>query len=65
VIISHGKNVSTLYAHLSSITVSKGANVKKGDIVGHEGATGFATGPHLHFEVRIEGKPKNPLHYVK
>ncbi|MGD9684740.1 MAG: murein hydrolase activator EnvC [Candidatus Obscuribacterales bacterium] len=64
VIVSHGKNVSTLYAHLSSISVSKGDNVSKGDILGHEGATGFATGPHLHFEVRIEGKPKNPLNYV-
>jgi len=64
VIVSHGKNVSTLYAHLSSISVSKGDNVSKGDILGLEGATGFATGPHLHFEVRIEGKPKNPLNYV-
>jgi len=64
VIVSHGKNVSTLYAHLSSISVSKGDNVSKGDILGLEGTTGFATGPHLHFEVRIEGKPKNPLNYV-
>ncbi|MBK9144761.1 MAG: peptidoglycan DD-metalloendopeptidase family protein [Candidatus Melainabacteria bacterium] len=64
VIVSHGKNVSTLYAHLSSISVSKGDNVSKGDILGLEGTTGFATGPHLHFEVRIDGKPKNPLNYV-
>lgn len=64
VIVSHGRNISTLYAHLSSYAVSKGANISKGDIVGYEGATGFATGPHLHFEVRVEGKPNNPLNYV-
>lgn len=64
VIVSHGNNLSTLYAHLSSYAVSKGANVSKGDIIGYEGATGFATGPHLHFEVRVEGKPHNPLNFV-
>jgi murein DD-endopeptidase MepM/ murein hydrolase activator NlpD len=64
VIVSHGNNFSTLYAHLSSFAVSKGANISKGDIVGYEGATGFATGPHLHFEVRVEGKPHNPLNFV-
>jgi murein DD-endopeptidase MepM/ murein hydrolase activator NlpD len=64
VIVSHGNNMSTLYAHLSSFAVSKGQNISKGDIVGYEGTTGFATGPHLHFEVRVEGKPHNPLNYV-
>ncbi|MBX9671009.1 MAG: peptidoglycan DD-metalloendopeptidase family protein [Candidatus Obscuribacterales bacterium] len=64
VIVSHGSNLSTLYAHLSSFAVSKGQNIAKGDVVGYEGATGFATGPHLHFEVRVEGKPNNPLNYV-
>lgn len=64
VIVSHGRNLSTLYAHLSSFAVNKGDNISKGDIVGYEGATGFATGPHLHFEVRVEGKPNNPLNYV-
>ncbi len=64
VIVSHGRNISTLYAHLSTFAVNKGDNVAKGDIVGYEGATGFATGPHLHFEVRVEGKPNNPLSYV-
>ncbi len=64
VIVSHGRNLSTLYAHLSSFAVNKGDNLSKGDIVGYEGATGFATGPHLHFEVRVEGKPNNPLNYV-
>ncbi|MDZ4834846.1 MAG: peptidoglycan DD-metalloendopeptidase family protein [Candidatus Melainabacteria bacterium] len=64
VIVSHGRNISTLYAHLSTFAVNKGDNLAKGDIVGYEGATGFATGPHLHFEVRVEGKPNNPLNYV-
>ncbi len=64
VIVSHGNNMSTLYAHMSSFAVSKGQNISKGDIVGYEGATGFATGPHLHFEVRVEGKPHNPLNFV-
>lgn len=65
VIVSHGNSFSTLYAHLSSYAVKKGDNVAKGDILGYEGATGFATGPHLHFEVRVEGKPNNPLNYVQ
>lgn len=65
VIVSHGNNLSTLYAHLSSAKVAKGQNINKGDIIGYEGATGFATGPHLHFEVRVEGKPNNPLGFVQ
>ena len=65
VIVSHGNGYSTLYAHLTKANVRKGQNVKKGDVIGLEGSTGFATGPHLHFEVRVKGKPKNPLNYVK
>lgn len=65
VIVSHGNGFSTLYAHLTKAMVKKGQNVKKGDVIGLEGSTGFATGPHLHFEVRVKGKPKNPLKYVK
>src|SRR5262249_55013914 len=65
VILSHGKGMSTLYAHMSSVAVSTGQNVQKGDIVGYEGTTGFSTGPHLHFEVRVNGKPNNPLNYVR
>jgi murein DD-endopeptidase MepM/ murein hydrolase activator NlpD len=65
VIVSHGKGMSTLYAHLSRVAVSPGQNVKKGDIIGYEGTTGFSTGPHLHFEVRVNGKPNNPLNFVK
>lgn len=65
VIVSHGNSLSTLYAHLSSVAVNKGANVSKGDVIGYEGSTGFSTGPHLHFEVRVNGKPNNPLGYVQ
>jgi len=64
VIISHGNGMSTLYAHMSRVAVSVGENVNKGDTVGYEGTTGFSTGPHLHFEVRINGKPNNPMNYL-
>jgi murein DD-endopeptidase MepM/ murein hydrolase activator NlpD len=63
VIVSHGKGMATLYAHLSKIATSQGNNVSKGDVLGYEGTTGFSTGPHLHFEVRMNGKPNNPLNY--
>jgi len=65
VIVSHGKGMATLYAHLSSIKVSPGQNIHKGQIVGYEGTTGFSTGPHLHFEVRVNGKPNNPLNFLR
>jgi murein DD-endopeptidase MepM/ murein hydrolase activator NlpD len=64
VIVSHGKGMSTLYAHLSGTAVSTGSNVSKGQLIGYEGTTGFSTGPHLHFEVRINGKPNNPMQYL-
>jgi murein DD-endopeptidase MepM/ murein hydrolase activator NlpD len=64
VIISHGNGKATLYAHLSRTGVDVGQNVSKGDVIGYEGTTGFSTGPHLHFEVRVDGKPNNPLEYL-
>jgi murein DD-endopeptidase MepM/ murein hydrolase activator NlpD len=64
VILDHAKGFSTLYAHLSSTKVGVGARVKQGEVVGFEGSTGYATGPHLHFEVREQGKPKNPVIYL-
>jgi murein DD-endopeptidase MepM/ murein hydrolase activator NlpD len=64
VIVSHGKGMATLYAHMSKIATNAGDNVSKGDIVGYEGTTGFSTGPHLHFEVRYNGVPNNPLNYL-
>lgn len=68
VILDHGKYngspTTTLYAHLNSYSVSVGQYVVKGQVIGREGATGYATGPHLHFEVRINGQPRNPANYI-
>lgn len=64
VIISHGSDVTTLYAHMSSRTVTKGATIGKGQEVGKMGSTGFSTGDHLHFEVRINGNPVDPRAYL-
>ena len=62
--VVNGKPTTTLYAHMSSIKVGKGQFVNKGQVVGYEGTTGYSTGPHVHFEVRINGKPNNPLNYI-
>ena len=61
VVIQHNANQSTAYAHLSRISVRKGQTVKQGDIVGAVGSTGLSTGPHLHFEFRINGRHVDPL----
>ena len=64
VIVDHGGGVTTLYAHMSKIGSSQGQAVSRGDIVGFVGATGTATGNHLHFEVRVSGGPVNPRNYL-
>lgn len=64
VIIDHGGGVQTLYAHGSQIIAQVGQEVKAGDIVLKVGSTGYSTGPHAHFEIRINGSPVNPLDYV-
>jgi murein DD-endopeptidase MepM/ murein hydrolase activator NlpD len=65
VVIDHGKGVSTLYAHQSRLAVSEGQTVTQNQIIGYVGSTGFSTGPHLHFEVRINGNPTDPLQYFR
>jgi murein DD-endopeptidase MepM/ murein hydrolase activator NlpD len=64
VIIDHGGGISTLYAHLSSFNVSSGQEISQGEIVGNVGCTGSCTGDHLHFEVRVNGSPVDPLDYL-
>lgn len=65
VIVSHGGGLSTLYAHQSRLAVSPGQHVSRGQVVGYEGATGAVTGPHLHFEVRVNGQPRDPMPYLR
>jgi len=61
IIIDHGNNISTLYAHLDKIFVAKGQEITTTKhVIGREGSTGWSTGPHLHFEIRVYGIPVNP-----
>ena len=65
VMIDHENTMHTLYGHLSRIELRVGQEVKRGQVIGLTGATGRATGPHLHYEVHLNGAPVNPYHYLK
>jgi murein DD-endopeptidase MepM/ murein hydrolase activator NlpD len=64
VFVDHGRGISTGYAHQSSIAVSNGQSVTQGQVIGYVGCTGHCFGPHLHFEVRVNGNPVDPLGYL-
>ncbi|MCZ7526837.1 MAG: peptidoglycan DD-metalloendopeptidase family protein [Acidimicrobiia bacterium] len=64
VIIDHGGSLATLYAHQSRVAVSAGETVAAGDVIGYVGSTGYSTGAHLHFEVRVDGVPVDPMPYL-
>ena len=64
IFISHGYGYSTRYGHLKGFAVRPGARVKRGDVIGYVGSTGRSTGPHLHYEVRMNNNPVNPLEYI-
>jgi murein DD-endopeptidase MepM/ murein hydrolase activator NlpD len=63
-VLDHGGNLATAYGHQSSIVVSCGQQVGQGDVIGYVGSTGHSTGPHLHFEVRVNGSPVDPMGYL-
>jgi len=63
-VVDHGGGTATLYAHQSRLGVSAGQSVERGQVIGYVGSTGFSTGPHLHFEVRINGQPVDPAGYL-
>jgi murein DD-endopeptidase MepM/ murein hydrolase activator NlpD len=65
VVVDHGFGVASWYGHLSSFTVAPGMRVKRGDLVGYVGVSGRTTGPHVHYEVRINGAPVNPMRYLR
>ena len=63
--LEHGKGIQTRYGHLSSISVTPGSRVKRGQLIGLMGSTGRSTGSHLHYEVRIDGRAVNPIPFLR
>jgi murein DD-endopeptidase MepM/ murein hydrolase activator NlpD len=62
--IDHGAGLGTRYCHLSAIAVNPGDTVTLGQVIGYVGTTGYSTGPHLHFEVHLNGELQDPLRYL-
>jgi murein DD-endopeptidase MepM/ murein hydrolase activator NlpD len=65
VVVDHGYGVTTWYAHLSTFSVLAGEQLRRGDTIGNVGVSGRSTGPHVHYEVRINGAPVNPMRYLR
>lgn len=63
--LDHGQGVSSVYIHMSKLAVQEGQQVKKGDTIGYVGSTGFATGPHLHWGLYVNGMPVNPNQFIQ
>jgi murein DD-endopeptidase MepM/ murein hydrolase activator NlpD len=65
IMVDHGHGIRTRYGHLSSFAVATGQHIQRGDIIGYVGLSGRSTGPHLHYEVRINDTPVNPYKYLR
>jgi murein DD-endopeptidase MepM/ murein hydrolase activator NlpD len=64
VMINHGNGLASIYGHNSRLLVSEGQAVSKGQVIASSGSTGWSTGPHVHFEVRLHGEVVDPLNYL-
>ena len=64
VTLAHGNGYGSMYAHMTNYTVSVGQSVTQGQVIGYVGSTGWSTGPHLHFEIYVNGAPVNPMRYI-
>jgi murein DD-endopeptidase MepM/ murein hydrolase activator NlpD len=65
VVVDHGFGTSTWYGHLSGFNTRAGAQVKRGEVIGYVGTSGRSSGPHVHYEVRVNGAPVNPWRYLR